>query len=207
MRGSLSNNIVWHSTQISKLDREKLNHHGGVCLWFTGLSASGKSTIAVELEKVLHEAHFHTYILDGDNIRHGLNNDLGFSDDDRTENIRRIGEVTKLFVDSGTIVLSAFISPFKKDRGFVRSILPEGRFVEVFVDADLKTCEERDPKKLYMKARKGEISDFTGITSPYEAPENPEVWLSNNDSVDLNSNVQKIIQYLKDKKLIKILDD
>ena len=203
----MSSNVVWHSTQVSRLDRENLNHHVGVCIWFTGLSASGKSTIAVEVEKVLHEAGFHTYILDGDNMRHGLNKDLGFSDEARTENIRRIGEVAKLFVDSGTMVLSAFISPFKKDRDFVRNILPEGRFVEVFVDADLKTCEERDPKKLYVKARKGEISDFTGITSPYEAPENPEVWLSNNNSEDLNSNVQKIIQYLKDKKLIKKFGD
>ncbi len=196
-------NITWHHTKITKADREKLNGHKAVCLWFTGLSGSGKSTLANEVEAELHKAGVHTYILDGDNIRHGLNKDLDFSEDGRKENIRRIGEVAKLFVDAGIIVLTAFISPFREDRNFVRNLLNDGEFIEIFVDADLETCEERDPKGLYKKARKGEIKDFTGISSPYEEPESPEIKVDNGKGSNLKDNVLKIIGFLKEKNVIK----
>ena len=162
----MSTNITWHNTNVSKSDREKLNGHKGACIWFTGLSGSGKSTIANELEIRLNQLGIHTYLLDGDNIRHGLNKNLDFSDEGRKENVRRIGEVAKLFVDAGIIVLTAFISPFREDRENVRKLLNKDEFIEVFVDADLETCESRDPKGLYKKARAGEIKDFTGISSP-----------------------------------------
>ena len=175
METNNNRNIFWHSTHISRVEREKIKNHLGYCLWFTGLSASGKSTLANILEKRLVDIDIHTYLLDGDNIRHNLNKDLGFSDEDRVENIRRIGEVSNLFVDAGISVLTAFISPFQKDRDMVRELLPEGRFIEIYVDCDLEVCEQRDPKGLYKKARKNEIKDFTGISSPYEAPTNPEL--------------------------------
>jgi len=197
----MTDNIVWHKGKISVLEREKLNKHKGVCIWFTGLSGSGKSTVALELEAELYKSGIHTYILDGDNIRHGLNKDLNFSNNDREENIRRIGEVSKLFIDAGIIVLTAFISPFIKDREQVRSLLPDGKFIEIFVDCDLDTCELRDPKGLYKKARSNEIKDFTGISSPYEKPQNPEIIIDNGKNSNLNNNVQQIISYLK-----KIID-
>ena len=196
------NNLTWHKTKINKAARSKLNAHRPACLWFTGLSGSGKSTLAVELEAKLHEMGIHTYILDGDNIRHGLNKDLGFSDEEREENIRRIGEVAKLFVDAGIIVLTAFISPFKKDRQQVRDLLEKDEFIEIFVNADLETCEERDPKGLYKKARSGEIKDFTGIDSPYEKPGNPELIVENDNTTKVEDNVKKIINYLKQKSII-----
>ncbi len=192
----MNENIVWHKTKITREAREVLNGHQGACLWFTGLSGSGKSTLAVEVEAKLHKRGFHTYILDGDNIRHGLNKNLSFSDEDRTENIRRIGEVTKLFVDAGIIVLTAFISPFIKDRDIVRSLLPSGTFNEVYVKCDIETCETRDPKGLYKKARNGEIKDFTGISSPYEAPQNPEVIIDNGKNSDLETNINQIVEFL-----------
>jgi adenylylsulfate kinase len=195
-------NIYWHKGKIENSDREELNGHKSVCLWFTGLSGSGKSTIALELEAELYKKGIHTYILDGDNIRHGLNKDLTFSDDDRVENIRRIGEVAYLFVDAGLIVLTAFISPFIKDREQIRNLLPDGKFIEVFVDCDLETCELRDPKGLYKKARANEIKDFTGISSPYEKPINPEIIIDNGKNSDLTKNINQILNYLKEKRII-----
>ena len=159
-------NIFWHERLINKEDRERLNGHKGVCLWYTGLSGSGKSTIAIEVENLLFKKVMRTYVLDGDNIRHGLNNDLGFSPVDRTENIRRIGEVSKLFVDAGLIVMTAFISPYRSDRRQVRDLMLKGEFVEVYVKCDIKVCEQRDPKGLYKKARAGKIKDFTGSVRP-----------------------------------------
>ena len=170
-------NVTWHAHNISREDRQKLNGHRGAVLWFTGLSGCGKSTIANAVDQLLHEQGIHSFVLDGDNIRMGLNRNLGFSPEDRTENIRRIGEVSKLFTDSATIVSAAFISPYKADRELVRALVPEGEFVEILVHASLETCESRDPKGLYKKARQGEIKDFSGISAPYEAPENPELVL------------------------------
>lgn len=198
----MSKNIVWHSTKVSNEDREKLNGHKGVCIWFTGLSGSGKSTLANELELRLHKLDKHTYLLDGDNIRHGLNKNLDFSDEGRQENIRRIGEVAKLFVDAGIIVLTAFISPFKSDRDQVRNLIDNDKFIEVYVECDLETCEERDPKGLYKKARAGEIKDFTGINSPYEKPEYPELIIDNSKNSNIHYNVEKIISFLSSNDII-----
>jgi adenylylsulfate kinase len=171
----MSSNIVWHSHPVDQASRADQKSQRPLVIWFTGLSASGKSTIAGALEQILTGQGYHTYLLDGDNVRHGLCRDLGFGDDDRQENIRRVGEVAKLMADAGLITLAAFISPFRADRRIVRDILPEGQFVEVFVDAPLDTCRARDPKGLYAKAERGEIPQFTGIDSPYEEPERPEV--------------------------------
>lgn len=168
-------NLTWHSHQISKSDRAEQKKQKPCLIWFTGLSGAGKSTIANELENALYKRGHHTYLLDGDNVRHGLNKDLGFSDHDRTENIRRIGEAAKLFVDAGLIVMSAFISPFRADRDMVRSLFPDGEFIEVYVSTGLDVCEARDPKGLYKKARRGEIKNFTGIDSIYEQPERAEL--------------------------------
>jgi adenylylsulfate kinase len=195
-------NITWHNTKISKTDREKLNGHKGVCIWFTGLSGSGKSTVANELEIELNKLGIHTYLLDGDNVRLGLNNNLDFSNKGRKENIRRIGEVAKLFVDAGIVVLTAFISPFREDRENVRKLLNEGEFVEVFVDADLETCESRDPKGLYKKARNGEIKDFTGISSPYEEPLQPEIKIDNGKNSSLKRNIELIVKSLQTEVFI-----
>ncbi len=189
-------NIYWHEGDVKKSDRERVNGHKGVCLWFTGLSGSGKSTLAVEVQNQLFERGARTYILDGDNIRHGLNKDLGFTPDDRVENIRRIGEVSKLFVDAGMIVTTAFISPYRADRDKVRDLHEEGAFVEVHVSADLEVCEERDPKGLYKKARSGEIPNFTGISAPYEAPEKAElVVVTSNATVE--ESTAEVIAYLE----------
>ena len=171
-------NLVWHQHDVDKARRAAAKKQKPCVLWLTGLSGSGKSTIANLLEKKLAEHGKHTYLLDGDNIRHGLCGDLTFSDKDRVENIRRISEVSKLFVDAGTIVLTAFISPFKTERDFCRNLLADGEFVEIFIDTPIEECEKRDPKGFYQKARQGDIKNFTGIDSPYEAPENPEITLS-----------------------------
>lgn len=168
-------NIHWHQASVSRKDREALNGHKGVTIWLTGLSAAGKSTLAVAVEDRLHQRGYRTYILDGDNIRHGLNNNLGFSPEDRSENIRRVGEVAKLFTDCGIITLIAFISPYRDDRNLVRALFHPGDFLEVFVDCPLTVCEQRDPKGIYKKARNGEIPNFTGISAPYEIPRNPEL--------------------------------
>ncbi|MBN8210282.1 adenylyl-sulfate kinase [Bacillus sp. NTK071] len=190
------NNLTWHEGKVMKSDREALKKHKGVVLWFTGLSGSGKSTISVELEKVLYGLGVHTYRLDGDNVRHGLNSDLGFADHDRIENIRRIGEVSRLFVDAGMVTLTAFISPFKRDRDMVRSLFPAGEFVEIYVKASLEACEKRDPKGLYEKVRKGEISQFTGVDSPYEAPVSPEL-VVDTEKQTVEEAVDAIVGYLK----------
>lgn len=197
----MSNNLVWHKSHLSKIERSSLKKQKPSILWFTGLSGSGKSTLANALEVKLFELGYHTYLLDGDNIRHGLNKDLGFDENSRIENIRRIGEVSKLFVDSGMIVLTAFISPFQKDRDFVRSLVDKNEFIEIFVDTQLETCEQRDPKGLYKKARNGEIKNFTGISSPYEKPEKPEVYI-NNEQLSIEQNIEMILKYLHDKKII-----
>ncbi len=192
-------NVHWHNGQITKKDRVLINNHLSVCLWYTGLSGSGKSTIAVRVEEKLFEKGVKTYILDGDNVRHGLNKNLGFSHEDRTENIRRIGEVAKLFVDAGLIVGTAFISPYKGDRDEVRKLFDDGEFVEVFINAELKTCEERDVKGLYKKARAGEIKEFTGISAPYEEPVNAELIINTTEESDIEKNADKVIKYLKEK--------
>lgn len=194
-------NITWHDHKITKIDRAEQKKQRPFLLWLTGLSGSGKSTIANALEHELFKTDHHSYILDGDNVRHGLNKDLGFSDEDRVENIRRIAEMSKLFVDAGMIVVTAFISPFKAERQLARELLEDGEFVEVFVKAPLDVCEERDPKGLYKKARSGEIKNFTGIDSPYEEPENPELVLDN-ASHTVDENVAIIVEYLKTKELI-----
>ncbi|WP_094550305.1 adenylyl-sulfate kinase [Petroclostridium xylanilyticum] len=194
MENQRSSNVMWHHASVTKEDRERLLKQKGLLLWFTGLSGAGKSTIANALEKRLFEMGKLTYLLDGDNIRHGLNRDLGFSVEDRKENIRRIGEVGKLFVDAGIITLATFISPLKEDRQKVRELLKEN-FIEIFVDCSLEVCESRDPKNLYRKARRGEIKEFTGISSPYEKPENPEITIST-DKQTIEECVDRIIRYL-----------
>ncbi|NCO02143.1 MAG: adenylyl-sulfate kinase [Epsilonproteobacteria bacterium] len=194
----LNKNIVWHDHHVSAEERSALKEQIPCVLWFTGLSGSGKSTVANAVESRLLELKKHTYLLDGDNIRTGLNKGLSFSDEDRVENIRRIGEVSKLFVDSGIIVLSAFISPFQQDREIVRSLLAEGKFIEVFIDTPLDICEKRDPKGLYKKARNGEIPNFTGISSPYEAPLSPEIHIINYDK-SVEEAAEEVIDYLKNR--------
>lgn len=171
----MQENIVPHSFGVDRAQREKLNGHRGFLMWFTGLSGSGKSTIANAVETALHEQGIHTYTLDGDNIRNGINADLSFSPEDRSENIRRIAQIAALFVDSGQVVLAAFVSPYKKDREMVKSVVKDINFVEVFVDTPVEECERRDVKGLYAKARAGLIKDFTGVNAPYEAPENPNI--------------------------------
>ena len=196
MSESKSTNITWHAGQVSRTDREKLLGQRGCTIWLTGLSGSGKSTIAVAAEKALAQKGRLTYILDGDNIRHGLNANLGFSPADRTENIRRIGEVSKLFTDAGIIVFTSFISPYRADRDAVRKIMGEGDFIEAWVQASVDTCESRDVKGLYQKARAGEIKDFTGISAPYEEPLKPEVVLDTNGQT-VDQSVAALVAYLQ----------
>jgi adenylylsulfate kinase len=191
----LSTNIVWHNTQVTKDERAKLTQQKPCILWFTGLSGSGKSTIANALEEVLHHNKNFTYLLDGDNVRHGLNSDLGFDDASRIENIRRVGEVAKLFVDAGQIVLTAFISPFISDREIVKNLVAQDEFIEVFIDAPLEVCESRDPKGLYKKARAGEIKDFTGIDSPYESPKSADIHILNEKN-SVEKACEQIIAFL-----------
>ena len=188
-------NITWHEAAVTAEDREKLLNQKGCVIWFTGLSGSGKSTLANAVGQVLHQQQHHTYVLDGDNVRHGLNKNLGFSPADREENIRRIGEVAKLFADAGTIVLTAFISPYRTDRDQARALIVDGRFVEVFVDCPLEVCEERDTKGLYKKARAGEIKEFTGISAPYEPPLNPEVTV-NTAALSIEECAQAVVTVL-----------
>lgn len=198
-----SSNVVWHNTEITKEKRNCLNKQRSAILWFTGLSGSGKSTVANALEHRLHKLNARTYILDGDNVRHGLNNDLGFNNDDRKENIRRIGEVSKLFIDAGVMVLTSFISPFREDRESVRKIVNETEFIEVYIKCPLEVCEERDVKGLYARARNGEIKHFTGIDSAYEDPENPEIEIDTS-KLSIDESIDKIITYLEDHSYIEV---
>lgn len=197
-------NVQWHEGDITRENRGKLLGHKGVTLWFTGLSGSGKSTVAVELEGKLHEKGILCYRLDGDNVRLGINKNLGFSAEDRTENIRRIGEVSKLFVDAGIVVLSSFISPYQEDRDTARKLHEDAGmdFIEVFVDCSLATAEERDPKGLYKKARAGEIKNFTGIDDPYEAPQDPEIHL-HSDQQTLAEEIEQILTALRERGIIQ----
>jgi adenylyl-sulfate kinase len=197
LTGSIvQDDLTWHKHQIGREDREQQKNQKSCLLWFTGLSGAGKSTLANALEVELYKRGQHTYLLDGDNVRHGLNKDLGFSVDDRVENIRRIGEVAKLFVDAGLMVFSAFISPFRADRRLVRDLFPEGEFVEVYISTPLFECETRDPKGLYRKARAGEIKHFTGIDSEYQAPENAEI-VVDTSAEQLEESVARIVRYLE----------
>jgi adenylylsulfate kinase len=197
----LTDDVYWHQGKISRLEREQRNAHKSFVLWFTGLSASGKSTFAQAVEHALHQRGLQVMVLDGDNVRHGLCSDLGFKAEDRNENLRRIGEVAKLFVEAGIIVLAAFVSPYRKDREQVRSMLPHGDFYEVFCDCDLSVCEERDPKGLYKKARAGEIRNFTGISDPYEPPVKPDMVFDTGRS-SVEENLTKLIGQLESKRLI-----
>jgi adenylylsulfate kinase len=198
MTDQRATNITWHQHHVTRDDREKLLGQKGVTVWLTGLSGSGKSTVAVAAEEVLVSRGRLAYVLDGDNVRHGLNKNLGFSPEDRTENIRRIGEVARLFTESGIIVFTSFISPYRADRDLVRSIHDPGRFVEAYVAADVETCESRDVKGLYKKARAGEIPEFTGISAPYEAPERPELVLDTNRQ-SVEESVGQLVSFLEEK--------
>lgn len=197
-------NITWHPADIFKVDREKLLNQKGVVIWFTGLSGSGKSTLAHAVEKKLYSNGNLTYVLDGDNIRHGLNKNLGFSPEDREENIRRIGQVASLFADCGIITMTAFISPYRKDRNKARELRETGEFIEVFVKVPLDVAEDRDPKGLYKKARAGEIQEFTGISAPYEEPENPELVIDTSE-LNLEQSADKVVNYLLENDIIKII--
>lgn len=194
----MQENIIPHQFSISKEDRMSLKGHPAFLLWFTGLSGSGKSTIANAVEKALVNKKIHTYTLDGDNVRKGLNNNLGFAPEDRTENIRRIAEVANLMVDAGLVVLAAFVSPYKEDRENIRSIVGEHNYVEIFVNTPLEECERRDVKGLYAKARAGEIKNFTGINAPYEAPENPDIEIDTT-KLTVDEAVSEILKHLKSK--------
>jgi len=194
-------NIVWHPGAVTRADREELNGHRGCTVWLTGLSGSGKSTIAVALEKQLWGRGVRAYILDGDNIRHGLNKNLGFSPADRTENIRRIGEVAKLFTDAGVVAITAFISPYRADRDQVRALMTDGDFIEIHVDCPVEICEGRDVKGLYKKARAGEIKEFTGISAPYEAPGKAELTIKSHE-LSVEQSVATILAYLQKRGII-----
>ena len=198
---SNATNIVWHKSSIDREARSQQRGHGSAILWFTGLSGSGKSTLANAVNVALHNNRYSTYVLDGDNIRHGLCKDLGFSDLDREENIRRIGEVSKLFLDAGIIVLTAFVSPFRIDRDNARSLVGKNDFVEIYCSADLGICETRDTKGLYVKARKGDIKEFTGISSPYEEPQSPELTIDTGN-LDVDVCVDMVINFLVNKEII-----
>lgn len=199
---NISTNVVWHNATVTRARREKQNGHKGAIIWFTGLSGAGKSTLAHAVEEALHQQGCHTFVLDGDNVRHGLCGDLGFSAEDRIENIRRVGEVAKLLMEAGIIVLTAFISPFRSDRQRVRSMAAHGDFIEVYCDSSIEVCEKRDVKGMYKKARAGVIKEFTGVSSPYEVPENPELSVNTGTS-SLDEGVQQVIFEIKQRGLIK----
>jgi adenylylsulfate kinase len=193
-------NITWHGANVTKEEREQANGQKGCVIWLTGLSGSGKSTVAMRVEQLLLERGVFAYVLDGDNVRHGLNKDLGFSPADRNENIRRIGEVANLFADAGVVVLTAFISPYRADRDSARALVAEGRFLEALVDSPLALCEERDPKGLYKKARAGIIPEFTGVSAPYEEPLKPELKITTDCSVD--ESAMQVLAHLESVGLI-----
>ena len=196
-----SSNVVWHNATVTRQRREEMNGHGGVILWFTGLSGAGKSSLAHAVEEELHQINCHTFVFDGDNVRHGLCADLGFSADDRVENIRRVGEMAKLFIEAGVIALTAFISPFRDDRERVRSLVPHGDFLEIYCHCPLEICEQRDVKGLYKRARAGEIKDFTGISSPYEAPTEPELVVETG-TLSMEDSVAKVMDLLLERGII-----
>jgi adenylylsulfate kinase len=196
-----SDNVVWHHATVTRERRQQLRGHRSLLLWFTGLSGAGKSTLAHAVEEELYRLGCHTFVLDGDNVRHGLCADLAFSESDRRENIRRIGEMSKLFVEAGTIVLTAFISPFRADRDRVRALMNKGDFIEIYCRCSIEVCEQRDVKGLYKKARQGLIKDFTGISSPYEEPSNPELYLDT-ESLSLEECVGKVIELLRERSAI-----
>lgn len=202
MEKKKATNVVWHAHKVSREERESFLKQKGVVLWFTGLSGSGKSTIANEVAYKLHSLGHLSYVLDGDNIRHGLNKDLGFSPEDRKENIRRISEVANLFADAGLITITAFISPYRIDRNYCRELVGKGRFLEIYTKASIETCEKRDTKGLYKKAREGIIKDFTGINAPYEEPEKPELILDT-DKETIEESVGKIMKKLEEQGYIK----
>lgn len=195
-------NIVWHHATVTRSRREKMNGHGSVIIWFTGFSGAGKSSLAHAVEEHLHRLKCRTFVLDGDNVRHGLCVDLGFSAADRAENIRRIGEVSKLFVEAGVIALTAFISPFRSDRKRVRSLVPHGDFLEIYCRCSLEVCEQRDVKGLYKRARAGEVLEFTGISSPYEEPENPELVVET-DRYSLEECTAKVLELLRVRGIVR----
>lgn len=195
-----SSNVVWHQSTVTRQHREQQNGHHSVILWFTGLSGAGKSTLAHAVEEALFKLNCRVFVIDGDNVRHGLCADLGFTSEDRVENIRRVGEVAKLFTEAGIITLTAFISPFRADRDRVRALVPEGDFIEIYCQASLEICEDRDVKGLYKKARSGEISNFTGISSPYEPPVSPEL-IVNTGAESLETCVQQVIEFLQNQGL------
>ncbi|MEW8190759.1 MAG: adenylyl-sulfate kinase [Candidatus Thiodiazotropha endolucinida] len=197
----MNKNIVWHEATVTRERREKMNRHRAKLLWFTGLSGSGKSTLAHALEEELHQRECRTYVFDGDNVRHGLCRDLGFSTGDRSENIRRIGEMAKLFVDAGVIALTAFISPIREDRERARGLFPHGDFIEVYVSCPLEVCESRDVKGLYKKARSGEIPNFTGISAPYDVPNKPEIVIETQDRT-VQECVHELIEALEQRGVI-----
>ena len=203
MKGAVTNssNVFWHQGRITRGDRERLLGHRGAVVWFTGLSGAGKSTLAHAVEQVCFERACHTYVLDGDNVRHGLCSDLGFSARDRTENIRRIGEMVKLFVDAGVIVLTAFISPFRADRERVRKLMKDGDFLEIYCACSLERCEERDVKGVYKRARAGEIPEFTGISSPYEEPLNPDLIVKTGEWT-LEASVEAVLRLLSERGIL-----
>ena len=194
-------NVIRHNATVTRERRNRLNNHKSAVVWFTGLSGSGKSTLAHSVEEKLHNLDCRTFVLDGDNVRHGLSSNLNISNDDRKENIRRIGEAAKLMMESGVIVMTAFISPFKKDRNLVRQLLPQGDFIEIYCNTSLEACESRDVKGLYKRARAGEIKSYTGIDSPYEAPDNPEL-IIDTENESLEESTVKVIDFLKSKKLL-----
>ena len=196
-----SSNVVWHHATVTRARRESLTGHGSVILWFTGLSSAGKSTLAHAVEERLHQAGCLTFVFDGDNVRHGLCSNLGFSVEDRSENIRRVGEMTKLFLESGVIALTAFISPFRADRERVRSLVPHGDFLEIYCRCPLEICEQRDVKGHYKRARAGEIKDFTGISSPYEEPEHPEL-VVDTGRLSLEESVDVVLDLLRERGVI-----
>ena len=195
-------NTIYHAASVTRERRNQLNNHKSVVIWFTGLSGSGKSTLAHSVEEILFSKGCRTFVLDGENVRHGLTSNLGFSNEDRKENIRRIGEVTKLMMEAGLIILTAFISPFREDRIAVRNLISDGDFIEIYCKASLETCEARDLKGLYKRARLGEIKNYTGINSPYEIPDNPEL-IIDIDKESLEESVSKIISFLQTKSIVR----
>lgn len=200
----MEKHIVWHESLVNRQERNRINKHRSGLVWFTGLSAAGKSTIAHHLEKDLFDRGIRAYVLDGDNIRHGMNSNLGFSREDRRENLRRIAELARLFVDAGIVVLAAFVSPYREDRAFVREIIGDNSFFEIYVNCPVEVCEQRDPKGLYKKARAGIIKGYTGVDAPYEEPESPDIVIDTVE-LDVESSVNKVLEFLDEKKFLLLL--